>query len=263
MFNTSKIYVDIESLLDIRQAILSKLMDPIKLADFIISDEYNFRKTDIFKNVNMIEYEKIYKNMTVDLLERSTVTFIVNTIKTKLVNLQKRNAFYGETKYPEVMLNVYPFKLTQKQADAIQNLLFIKLGSCCLVTVIYKPIEEISPFFIKSSDISACYIYNSSEWIEKHADALNKLKIQDTLIYFPAIYKVEDDANEVSKITKLGFKDIFSYVEFLFSSAVRINFLPIVFYTNIIVSSILIEKYNKSMERTSLGDYDGDISDEI
>ena len=77
MADTSKIYVDIESLLDVRQAILSKLMDPVKLAEFVVSDEYSFRKTDIFKNVDMVEYEKIYKDMTVDLLQRTTVTFIV------------------------------------------------------------------------------------------------------------------------------------------------------------------------------------------
>ena len=263
MADTSKIYVDIESLLDVRQAILSKLMDPVKLAEFVVSDEYSFRKTDIFKNVDMVEYEKIYKDMTVDLLQRTTVTFIVNTIKTKLLNLQKRNTYYGETKNPEVLLNVYPFKLSQEQADIIQNLLFIKLGSSCLVTLIDKPIEEISPFFIKSLDITACYIYNASKWIEKHTDALNNIKLQDTLLYFPAIYKVEDDTNEIAKITKLGFKDIFGYVEFLLSSAVRINFLPVLFYNNIVSSSILIDKYNEGLAKTSLGDYDGNIGDEV
>lgn len=263
MAETSKIYVDIYSLLDIRQAILSKLIDPIKLAEFVVSDEYNFRKTDIFTNVDMVEYKRIEQNITADILPRATVTYIINTVITKLQNLQKRNSYYGESKQPEVLLNVYPFKLTEEQTEALQNLVFIKLGKACFVTLINKPVEEISPFFIKSLDISACYIYDASCWIETHTDSLNNIKLPDSLIYFPSIYKVEDDTNEITKITKLGFKDIFSYVEFLLSSAVNINFLPIFFYSNIITSSLIVDKYNESLAKTSLGENSGNISPEI
>lgn len=263
MNNTSKIYVDIESLLDLRQAILSKLMDTEALLDFINSDEYNFRNTDNFANVDMTKYEEVYKSMTVDILHHSTVTFIINTIRTKLMNLEKRNALYGESKSPEVVLNIYPFDMTQKQIEALQNLLFIKLDKCCFVSIINKPIKEISPYFIKNMNFTACFIYRASEWIEQHTDTLNSIKLPDTLLYFPAIYKVEDKTNEIDKIKKLGFKDVFGYVEFLLSSAVNINFLPIVFYSNIITSSILIDKYNKDLSKTSLGENDGDISSEI
>ena len=263
MTDTSKIFVDIESLLDIRQAILSKLMDPVKLAEFVVSDDYSFRKTDIFKNVDMVEYDKLSKNLSIDLLQRSTVTYIVNTIKTKLMNLQKRNTYYGETKTPEILLNVYPFDFNEKQAEALQNLFFVKLGSCCLITLIKKPIEEITPYFIKSLDINTCYIYHANIWIEKHTDTLNKMKLPDTLLYFPAICKVEDDTNEIAKITKMGFKDIFGYVEFLLSSAVNINFLPVLFYNNIVSSSLLIDKYNEGLAKSSLGDHDVNIGDEV
>lgn len=263
MSETSKIYVDIESLLDIRQAILSKLMNPKDLIDFVNTEEYNFRTTDNFAKVNMAEYEEIYKAPTLDLLQRSTVTFIVNTIRTKLMNLEKRNALYSETKKPEIMLNIYPFEMTQAQADAFQNLLFIKLGSCCLVSIINKPIEEVGPYFINTMNFTACFIYRVSRWIEHHTDTLNNIKLPDTLIYFPAIYKVEEDKKELDKLRKLGFKDVFGYLEFLLSSAVNINFLPIVFYNNIVTSSILIDKYNEDLSKTSLGESDGNIGDEI
>lgn len=260
---TTPIYVDIESLLDLRQAILSKLMGPKDLVEFINSEEYNFRNTDIFKKVDMTKYEEIYNTMTIDLLQRSTVTFIVNTIRTKLMNLEKRNALYGESKKPEVVLNVHPFELTQAQADTLQNLLFIKLDKKCLISIISKPVEEVGPFFIKNMDFTACYIYRASRWIEQHTDTLNNIKLPDTLLYFPAVYKVEDDTNEIEKIKKLGFKDIFGYVEFLLSSAVNINFLPIVFYNNIVTSSILVDKYNEGLSKTSLGESDGNIGSEV
>ena len=58
MTETSKIYVDIESLLDLRQAILSKLMNPKDLIDFVNTEEYNFRTTDNFAKVDMTKYEE-------------------------------------------------------------------------------------------------------------------------------------------------------------------------------------------------------------
>lgn len=262
MKETSKIYLDIESLLDIRQAILSKLMNIKDLVEYINSDEYNFRKTDIFP-IDMSSYKSINDKHEIDLLERSTVTFILNAVRSKLENLEKRNSFYGETKIPEVLLNIYPFNLNEKQIDILQNLLFVKLDSKCIITVINKPISELTPYFIKSLDIIVCYIYNFTEWLNKHTDALSVTKIPDTMFYFPSIYKLEDTNNELEKINKLGFKDIFSYIEFLYSSIANITFLPIIFYTNIVTATSIIDKYNIELKNTKLGDQDGDSKSEV
>mgnify|MGYP003593691835 CR=1 FL=1 len=70
--------------------------------------------------------------------------------------------------------------------------------------------------------------------------------------------KILKSPKEIEKIKKLGFKDIFGYGEFLLSSAVNINFLPIVFYNNIVTSSILVDKYNEGLSKTSLGENDAD-----
>ena len=262
MKETSKIYVDIASLLDIRQAILTKLMNLTEVTEFLNSDKYNFRDIDIFP-VDMNLYNEINNNKEVDLLPRSTVTYVANTLKTKILNLEKRNTYYGETKVPEVILNVYPFKLTEEQANSIQNFLFVKLDSKCLITIINKPVEEITPYFIKSLDVVACYIYDFTTWLDKHTDSLNVTKLPDTLFYFPTLYKVKDDTNEIDKIVKMGFKDVFGYLEFMYSSVANINFLPIVFYSNIITSTILIDQVNEELKGTSLGDHDGSVSEQV
>jgi len=263
MKETAKILVDLDSLLDIRQAILSNLLNIEDLTNLINSEEYNFRDTDIFPNIDKDKYDEINNNRTDNLLPRSTISYILNILKTKIVNLEKRNTFYGETKTPEIILNIYPYNLTKEQIEHIQNLLFIKLDSKCLVNVINKSIEELTPYFIKSSDIITCFIYDFTIWLEKHTDALSAVKLPDTLFYFPSIYKIKYDKKQLEEINKLGFKDLFSYVEYLYSSVANISFLPIVFYSNIITASILIEKYNDVLKNTKLGDNDGDSSTEI
>lgn len=260
--NTSRIYVDIESLLDLRQATLSKLLNIHKLVEFINSDEYNFRTTDSFTLVNMDEYNNIY-NKNKDLLERSTVTYILNSLLSNIKKLEQRNTFSGENTKPEVLLNIYPFDITDKEAEVIQNLLFIKLDSCCNIVLINKPNKDITPFYIVSNNIITCYIYNVTDWVNCNFDLLDKNNLAEIFIYFPTLYKSEGSKEDLAKITKLGFKDIFGYLEFIASRLVNINFLPTVFYSNIVTANAIISNYNKEISKTGIGDRNGNSSPEI
>ncbi len=102
-------------------------------------------------------------------------------------------------------------------------------------------------------------MYQFSEWLTEHTDSLNQTKLTEILFYFPALYQTEDIKNELEEIKKSGFKDIFSYVEFLYSSVLNVNFLPVVFYSNLITSSVYVEK----LEKVDLGGKDGSISDTV
>lgn len=260
---TARIYVDIDSLLDIRQAVLTHLVKQTKLTEFLNSDEYNFREIDHFPEIDTVKYHLINNQRDFDLIGRSTITYIVNVLKTKIVNLEKRNNFYGETKKPEILLNVYPFVLSAQEQEDIQNGLFIKLESNCLINIINKPVEEISPFFMKSNAIISAFIYNFSKWGNSHSETLTKSPLKDTLLYFPSIYYDTRKKEQLSVIKKLGFKDIFSYLEYLYSGVASINFLPTVFYSNIITSSIILEKYNSQLVKEPLGDTNGDSSSKV
>lgn len=259
----ARIYVDLDSLLDVRQAVLTHLVKQKPLAQFLNSDEYNFREIDRFPEVNMTQYYQIDNQRDSDLISRSTVTYILNVLKTKIANLEKRNNFYGETKRPELLLNVHPFILSIQEQEDIQNALFIKLESNCTINIIDKPVQEISPFFMKSNDIISAFIYNMSKWAGIHSESLSKSPLKDTLLYFPSIYYDERKKEQLGTITKLGFKDIFSYIEYLFSAVASINFLPTVFYSNIVTASIVLEKYNSELTKEPLGEKNGDISSKV
>lgn len=267
MKETSKIYVDIESLLDVRQAILYTLCpDQDKLMAYLDSEEYNFRQTDTFSIVDSSTYNKAYQSRSTDILPYSTITHILVSLKTKLANLEKRNIYYGETKTPEVVLNIYPFTLTTEHIDQIQNLLFVKLETNTLVTITSISPLELSPYFIKNGSFTACFIYNFSEWMNFHSKSLETNKLTDTVLYFPAIY-VNYDEKEQEKIVKLGFKDVFNYTEFLLSSVANINFLPTVFYSNLITASRYLKRFNQELKDTDLTqdseEFDGNIIPEV
>jgi len=260
MKETSKILIDIFSLLDIRQAILYSLYeDKEKLSDYLLSEEYNFRGIDVFPNINEIEYNNKLKECSLELLPFSTITYLIISIKTKLSNIEQRNNFYRENKVPEVILNVYPFKLNSKQVEQLQNILFVKLDTNTLVNIVNLPPKEISPLFIKNGGFISCFMYDFSEWIEQHSSSLENIKLTDTILYFPSISKAKISEEELSKITKLGFKDIFGYTEFLFSSVANISFLPTVFYSNLITAMGYLSKFNDILKNKKL-DKEEDIN---
>lgn len=265
---SAKIYVDIQSLLDTRQGVLAQLMEKEKLFEYINSDEYNFRNIDKFP-VDMNEYNRINKEARVETLQNSMVTYIVELLKTKLFNMEKRNSFMGESKPPEILLNIYPYSLTEKQAELIKSALFVKLGLDCFIDVIKIKESDLTPYFIKNYNIIACFIYDVTHWLDIHLEALDKLKMPELLVYGPSLYKQFDNEKmkDIDEIRKMGFKDIFNYLEFFVMSVAGLSFLPVAFYSNVITASRIVEKFKSEVSKTSLaeeyGVKDVDISTEI
>lgn len=253
MTDTVKIYTDIDSLLDLRQGILYSLSDNHKeLADYLLSDEYNYRTTDTFTIVNSGLYEESYKKRNIDILPTSTITYILSCIKSKLANLEKRNTFYNEKKIPEVVVNIYPFVFTEKQKDQFQNLLFVKLETNTMVSIISMPPKDVSLMFLSSNEFITAFIYDFTTWMENHSKTIELVKTKDLLIYFPSLGKDIPDEVELKKITNLGFKDIFSYTEFLLSSSLNVSFLPVVFYSNTMTAIAHLSKFDTIFKNKKL-----------
>lgn len=252
MKETSKIYVDIASLLDLRAAVLLQLAKKDALLEYLNSEEYNFRQIDEFPLVNKVDYDRINTEKPIDLIPCSVVTYILTSLKSKLNNLEKRNNFYNEKKVPEVLLNIYPFELSESQANILQNMLFVKLETNTMVTIIRMSPKEVTPYFIKNSGIITTFMYDFKAWMGEHSAVLEKTKLTDTLMYFPSLYHEKHDEKELQKIIKLGFKDLFGYTEYLLSSVANINFLPVVFYSNLVTASLYVDKFNDVLKDEKL-----------
>lgn len=247
---TSGIYVDIESLFDLRQGLLgTSNIDIDTVTEYLLSEEYNFRETDHLKYLEPGAYKAAISNPKLEILEASTVTRILLSLQTKIDNIESRNKYYNETSVPEIILNVYPFVMSEEQMTQIRDLLFFKLGSSVLVNVVNFNIKDISPLFFKTSSITAAFIYDMSTWLSIHASTLENNKIHDTLIYFPAVYSEKPSEEELTKISKLGFKDPMSYTEYLLSPVASINFLPIVFYSNVVTAVSYLNRFEDSLKK--------------
>lgn len=250
---TTKIYVDIQSLLDLRQSAMVDILGEDKTIEYVSSEDYNFREVDEFP-VDMQEFKKRLNRKDASILRNSTLTYIITCLRSKLENINKRNAAMQVDGRPEILFNTYPHQLTHDQVRIVQNALFVKLETGCLINVIYEPIKTVSPQFIKNMQITACYIYDFSQWCDDHLTNVNPDDFKETILYFPAVGSKKITAQEMKSITDLGFKDVFSYTEFVMSRAVNITFLPPYFYSNIIAATRIVEELSKTLSKMKVSE---------
>lgn len=254
---TSKIYVDLDSLLDTRQGTVLKFDVPDEIAaEYLASEEYNFRTKDEFSIIEKEAYKAEFEKRDINTLKLSTVSYILYLLAKKIHNFEARSAFLNEKKLPELVVNIYPYKLEGEQLELLKDMIFVRLKLEVFITVINVPHSEITPFYLKSRDFISCFMYDFAKWIDVSGESLKEIPLNNVIMYFPAIHEGEDD-DEVKKIvSKLGFKDVFAYTEFLLSTVVNVSFLPSLFYSNIKVAELYMDKYEKELAKVDLSKYE-------
>lgn len=248
MSATNKIYVDIQSLLDIRQSVLIELMGEEQALEYVSSDAYNFRETDNFP-VDKNLYEAKINSKSPVIFKNATISYIEVLLKNKMANLEKLNGFNNENSQPELVVNTYPYQLTHDQVRNIQNAIFVKLDVLCIVTIVYDPPSIWSPSYIRNNNVSSFFMYDFSGWMNLHSSKLVNGDLKNCNVYAPSIGHKDLTTEEQKELKKLGFSDIFSYTEYILASAARIQFLPIVFYTNIVTATAILDRNKETVEK--------------
>lgn len=256
---TSKIYVDADSLFDLRQGILVDLYKEPDLVDYLVSNDYNFREYDRFKNVSEEEFNDFYKkNRNKTLLSHSTITYILNLLKSKILVLERRNSYLEKNKPVELLLNMQGFDLTKEDIEHLTEALFVKLGMKIFITPISITNEDLTPEFLKNADIVFSYIYNSSEWLKYHVPTIELHPIKDNVVFFPSILYQDYKLDETSELKKKGFDNPFTLLEMMLSKVATVQFLPPFFYSNMATSLAYIERFNKENKDKTLKEILGD-----
>lgn len=240
MKEKNRIIVDLQSLLDIRQSALMEVMGKERALEFVTKEPYFHRDNDNF-DVDPQLYAKAIADWTVA-LKNSSVTYIHVVINSKIANTERLNVFKAQDRETELLLNIYPYELPEHVTDAIRGGLFTKLTTPVEINIIRASPKELSPNFLKHSNAIELFCYDSSAWLDAHSEALSKGDRCECRVNFPAIGKRALEHSEIKEISKIGFSDIYQYIEFIFSSAIRINFLPIGFYCNTYIGMALMEK---------------------
>lgn len=246
--SSNKIYVDIPSLFDLRHSALYQILGEQASLEIVTSPPYNLRETDTFKEVDMALFDAYIQTDDLRILEHAPLTYIQTVLSSKIANAERRSVLLADQSHPELILNTYPFKLNEQQTNLMQNALFISTGKACAVTLIYEHPKKLSPHWLKSSGFSVCVMYDFHGWLQHHATACNNADLKDVIMYFAPICKTLPTKDELRTIAKVGFKDVFSYTEYIFAGKVQLNFLPIFMFSSIAIASAFLEVHGEELK---------------
>lgn len=237
------LYIDIESLLDLRQGFLVwKGVEWDEIKRYLESDEYNHRDVDDLMHFKAEEYRSEVEKGNKELVKNSILTFNLSTLITKILNLSVKSGVDGVSYTPEVWIDVHPFEFTDEEINGIKNGVFSHIGIDCFIEVVNLGYEKVTPFLINETKMDTCLIYNFSGWLNKHGEDMSKNPCLHTDLIFPPIYAVKPTDEDMKVFNEFGFDDGFTYMSFLTSYYAKIDFHPITYYTNQIIAREVLEE---------------------
>lgn len=222
----SSLYVDIESLFDLRLSTIRILFPSIykKILDEPIP--YLGRMSDYIYDVPRSFFKEIYKEL-VDLdfkplLKQSKTTSILNILNAELSLIElKKLADIIEGKILNIHVNTFPFTLTDKEAENLTAILKSKLVSSNIeLDLIYKDTKLMTTKDLETYD--TVIMYRGLDWIN-FALLMDKFNIPQVKMYVPAL--LTNGELNVKNTTEL--ENYFNNLIDMFKPIVDLTFLPV------------------------------------
>lgn len=251
MTEKKKIYIDIQSLLDVRQSALVILMGQEPGLKYVNTEEYYLRVSDDFPVQDDL-YNLLLNDISGAVLSHATVTYMVVILSNRLDQIEKLNVFDNDVSQTELVVNTFPYRLTENTATSFRDALFTKLTTPVVISLIYEPLSTLTPTFIKHSGICQFYCYEAAQWLKLHSEQILSGSLRDVRLFFPSLGKTQLTEAESKDILKIGFSDVFAYTEFIFSKFVKMQFLPTMFYSNLISATVLVNSFNEELLKKPL-----------
>lgn len=202
----------LDCIFDTRLGVLYQ-KDP-DLVSKAIKGNYNDRIIDSFPGLRFNDFKKLY-----DARDKKV---LIHAVKTPIVDMVRDFAFKSlqmgiSTPFdmnPKIYVNTYPYELTDQQVNNIIKPLVMLTQGIVEVKAIYLPVDDLTPNYLKTENVSIFTQYNFTEWLDTHSKTKTFLKDtcpQITMLSPTMVFK-ELTQTEVSKL-KSGAFDPFTQLE--------------------------------------------------
>lgn len=193
----STLMVMMDTLLDTRMGTLLSLGSDV-LNHVVETSDYYTRVEDKFPEVDPQTFKTIYNNRNKDILKKSGVTQIVMMIEEYVNKMQNQNLVSPFHQIPKVVLNTYPYQLTESEIDNFKRLLVRYTNKQALVDVVHLSYESLTPSYVKKN-LSMLIMYDYHQWLEIHAANKNfetttcpEVTVVGPMLYFNGPMKQTD-----------------------------------------------------------------------
>lgn len=230
--NIKNIYIDIDSLLDTRITILKELL-PEFTEDYLKDENhpYFYRTNNSFKyrdyTIPDTLFMELYKYRSKNVLKESKPTILSYLMLNVLDDVFKSIEVEDKNEKPAIIVNVYPYKLTEEEQALFQLYLYNFIPSVIPIEMVYKPIEELTPDYFKSKSVIDIYMYNGYRWLEYIVSNMSFLDafMVDKTLFLPKFF-----SNNLKTEETVG--DLYELFTYSYSNIIRLEFLELSAYVD-------------------------------
>lgn len=184
------VYVDIDSLLDTRHALLYCL-DPELSKRVIDNGHYRNRKRDNFENLSMDIFRTLYKNRKKNLLELTKPTHIAGLVSKNIISEMTDISNDGIYK---VFVNVHPYDLDDTEVSELLEVLCKMFPEFIGIDIVNLDYISIDPDWIKENEIHTMFMYDAIDWLENQ-NASTKILVNpistQVILYGPDVIEAD------------------------------------------------------------------------
>lgn len=196
----SRFYVTLDTLLDTRFAVLSEICEPGQLNDVMINGYFS-RVVDEFHGVDTARFSEAYLNRDKKTLKHALLTNIYRQLLTFINRTIEARVATPYITTPLVVLNTFPFKLTESETNTIILALSGVLENKADITVIYEDYLTVTPSSAKESYV-AMFMYDYWRWMDAQAEngEFEKAQCSSVFLLGPAIFKSKEAIQSVKNL---------------------------------------------------------------
>lgn len=209
----SKIYTDLDSILDTRHAMLYYLSSEIAV-NSLEDGSYRNRVKDNFGNISSDIFNTLYRKRTKELLNLATP----NSIPSIISDLFIENLIDVSEEGKHILyLNIYPYKFNLEEQRNLLTMMESLIPDFTGVQILNLDISELEPKWVKEN-INHMVMYNGMEWIEYHTSnyKLIETPVLDVEMMSPAIsngrIKESKIDNELFKNLSIGLGGFIKFI---------------------------------------------------
>lgn len=222
----ASILVSLDALFDTRLATLYKL-DPQAAEKILTEGNYYRRLHDVFPGVSKPEYEAAYLSRDVKTLRRTVITRTIEHINFFIARTIAAAAGTPFIRKPSVVINTYPYQLTETEVDMIILGVVAATRKEADVSVVRLSHEELTPRFIKANYVTVI-LYDYWNWSERQAElgGFEDTQCPQVTMIAPMLVSSPEAWEEIKRDPL-----IFDKIESFYEPCIGLKLYPIEFFS--------------------------------
>ena len=216
MDQAAKIYIDIDSIFDLRMSVLASIY-PQVAKDLLRDNDYWHRETDLWSlvtagRVSEAAFKAAYDKRNNATLQSSVMTGIIGPLVKLIADNEMALADGRPNREIALEVNLWPFTFDDEEMEAFVQLFNYRLGFEPRITFVSRSPSMVTPQWLLDN-FAAAFMYDFNGWIKIHLANLVNRRSQGFNLVVPRLFEqdptkmtVEDKQDEV-KSFKLWFTE--------------------------------------------------------